>query len=126
MKVVRFICFVVEDFSHNFFSDLIGRLSEMIVSLYLSARGYTLLQRRYRNPHCELDLITIKEKALFFVEVKFRGSLFSIENTIHYSSLEKMYNASESFCDEFREYYHFERVFKVFLMTPSLIRVITL
>ncbi|ABD46283.1 conserved hypothetical protein [Neorickettsia sennetsu str. Miyayama] len=116
----------MQGLSRRSVNDLVGRLAEMIVALHLSIKGYMLLCRRYRNPHCELDLVCIKHGVLLFVEVKFRSSLQVLETMVDYSRMEKMYPASESFCSEFQLYYCLERVFKVFLVTPSVIQVITL
>ncbi|ACT69416.1 conserved hypothetical protein [Neorickettsia risticii str. Illinois] len=112
--------------AHSSLNGLVGRLAEMIVALHLSIKGYMLLCRRYRNPHCELDLVCIKSGVLLFAEVKFRSSLQAVETTVDYSRMERMYPASESFCSEFQLYYYLERIFKVFLITPSVIQVITL
>ncbi|QHD65194.1 YraN family protein [Neorickettsia findlayensis] len=107
-------------------NNLVGRLAEMIVALHLSIKGYMLLCRRYRNPHCELDLVCTKHEVLLFAEVKFRSSLQAVETTVDYARMERMYPASESFCSEFELYYRFERIFKVFLITPSVLQIITL
>jgi putative endonuclease len=53
----------------------IGRWGERLAEEYLSARGYTLIQRNVRTPYGEIDLVMRGEgDILIFVEVKTRTS----------------------------------------------------
>lgn len=49
-----------------------GRRAESLALLYLRAKGYRLLARRYRTPVGEIDLIVARGKVVAFVEVKAR------------------------------------------------------
>jgi putative endonuclease len=49
-----------------------GIWSEWICSLILRAKGYRILEKRYKTPHGEIDLIALKKQELVFVEVKYR------------------------------------------------------
>ena len=49
-----------------------GLEGENIAAGYLEARGYDLLERRYRFGHKEIDLIVRKGDLVVFVEVKNR------------------------------------------------------
>jgi len=51
-----------------------GLEGENIAAGYLEARGYDLLERRYRFGHKEIDLIARKGDVVVFVEVKNRRS----------------------------------------------------
>ncbi len=46
--------------------------AERICALYLQAKGYRVLKRRYRTPVGEIDFIACKGGTVVFVEVKFR------------------------------------------------------
>lgn len=46
--------------------------AERACALYLQAKGYRVLRRRYRTPVGEIDLIACKGGTIVFVEVKFR------------------------------------------------------
>ena len=54
--------------------QVLGREGEGIAERYLKKQGFTLLERNYRCPLGELDLIALDRKVLVFVEVKTRTS----------------------------------------------------
>lgn len=57
------------------FSNIESGLSgERIAEDYLSAHGYRILERRFRNAMGEIDLIAKLHDEIFFVEVKSRSS----------------------------------------------------
>ena len=51
---------------------LFGKRSEEIAAQYLCSKGYRILDRNYRTPRGELDLIAEDGDVLVFVEVKAR------------------------------------------------------
>ncbi len=52
-----------------------GLRAEFAAALYLMARGYRVLARRYKTPVGEVDLIVANGTRLAFVEVKARENL---------------------------------------------------
>ncbi len=52
----------------------LGRWGEGVAAEYLSQRGYEILERNFRTPYGEIDLVTRHEGAIIFVEVKTRAS----------------------------------------------------
>ena len=48
----------------------IGSLGEDLVVKFLMKRGYTILDRNFRKPWGELDIVAQKKKTIHFVEVK--------------------------------------------------------
>ncbi|MBC7707988.1 YraN family protein [Polaromonas sp.] len=52
----------------------IGRKAEIAASAYLEMRGFTILERNFRRPRCEIDIIAQKDEIVHFVEVKYRRS----------------------------------------------------
>lgn len=52
-----------------------GRYAETIAAIYLMAKGYWVLARRFRTPQGEIDLIVRRGNSIAFVEVKARASL---------------------------------------------------
>lgn len=51
-----------------------GSTGERLVATYLQDRGFRILERNYRTPLGEIDLIAAKGGAIHFVEVKARRS----------------------------------------------------
>jgi putative endonuclease len=52
----------------------LGRWGETRAAEYLTSCGYTLLERNVRTPYGEIDLVTLYEGQVVFVEVKTRAS----------------------------------------------------
>ncbi len=53
----------------------IGQSGEKTAADFLSRQGYTLLEKNYKSPTAEIDIIAKDEDCLCFVEVKTRTSL---------------------------------------------------
>lgn len=51
----------------------LGRMGEEMACAYLVKKGYRLLERNYRMPRGEIDLIMSHESRYIFVEVKTRN-----------------------------------------------------
>lgn len=51
-----------------------GRIGESIAAAYLRNKGYFILERNWRTPYGEIDLIARQSDAIVFVEVKTRAS----------------------------------------------------
>lgn len=53
--------------------QVLGREGERIAEGYLRKRGYRLVERNYRCPAGEVDLIALDRRVIVFVEVKTRS-----------------------------------------------------
>lgn len=51
-----------------------GRRAELLASLMLTLKGFEILERRYRTPAGEIDLIARRGRLLVFAEVKARAT----------------------------------------------------
>jgi putative endonuclease len=47
-----------------------GKDGENFAAVYLESQGHEILERNFRNRTGEIDIISLKENTLFFVEVK--------------------------------------------------------
>lgn len=52
----------------------LGKTGEALAAGFLEGRGYRILQRNYRTPPGEIDLVAQDGKTLVFIEVKTRRS----------------------------------------------------
>ncbi len=72
-----------------------GASSETLAALYLIARGYRILARRYKTPLGEIDLIVRKGRRIGFVEVKRRATLDACEASITTTLAARVRRASD-------------------------------
>ena len=53
--------------------QILGKEGERIAEIYLRKKGYRVVERNYRCPVGELDLILLDRRVVVFVEVKTRS-----------------------------------------------------
>lgn len=49
-----------------------GNRAEQKAAEYLDRLGYAIVDRNWRRRDCEIDIVAIKDQAVYFVEVKYR------------------------------------------------------
>lgn len=83
---------------------LLGQEGERLAERYLQKKGYTLVERNYRCPAGELDLIVLDRRVVVFVEVKTRtGHGFgSPLEAVEFRKQRKMIRAAQFFLAEKR------------------------
>lgn len=52
-----------------------GLMAESVAEIFLRAKGFQILERRFKTPHGEIDLIALDDQYLVFIEVKARVSI---------------------------------------------------
>jgi putative endonuclease len=52
----------------------LGRYGESLAAVFLEKKGYKILERNYRTPYGEIDLVALINEVITFVEVKTRAS----------------------------------------------------
>ncbi len=51
-----------------------GRLAEGSAAKYLIEHGYHIIDHNWKTKLCEIDIVASKDKAIIFVEVKYRAN----------------------------------------------------
>lgn len=46
----------------------------MAAAQYLRDLGYQIIEQNWRTRYCEIDIVASKDKAMYFVEVKYRST----------------------------------------------------
>lgn len=49
-----------------------GNKAEQVAADYLRNLKFVVLEQNYKTKYCEIDIVSQKEKVLYFVEVKYR------------------------------------------------------
>jgi putative endonuclease len=83
----------------------LGREGESLASAFLEKKGYTILEKNWRTPYGEIDLIAQNDDVIAFVEVKTRasGSLGPPEISITPRKGEHMRCAAEHYIQQHPE-----------------------
>jgi putative endonuclease len=72
-----------------------------LAATYLLERGYTIVTRRYKARHGELDLIALDGDLLVFVEVKARSAPGYVpEEALTYAKRQALFRAGQQYLAE--------------------------
>ena len=74
-----------------------GRWAELRASLLLTLKGYQIIERRYKSPLGEIDIIAKRGDLLAFVEVKARQSRESAINAVSHTAQRRICAAAGMF-----------------------------
>lgn len=66
-----------------------GNQAEQAVAEELSRQGYEIIELNWKTPYAEIDIVASKQKTIYFVEVKYRGSK-SAGDGFDYITLKKL------------------------------------
>jgi putative endonuclease len=82
--------------------QLLGRDGEQIAEKYLRKKGYRMVERNYRCPLGELDLIALDRRVIVFVEVKTRvdQSFGPPLESVHPRKQQKMIGTAQYFLSQ--------------------------
>ncbi|MGH7771194.1 MAG: YraN family protein [Candidatus Binatia bacterium] len=94
--------------------QILGKEGELIAERYLKRKGYKLVERNYRCPVGEMDLIALDRRVIVFVEVKTRSDdrFGPPLESVHRRKQEKMIKTALFFLSQ-RRLHHREARFDV-------------
>jgi len=79
-----------------------GAAAEELALQYLTAHGLKLVERNFRTPRGEIDIIMMDIDHLVFIEVRFRRSskFGSAEETVNHQKQKKLLLAAQSYLQQ--------------------------
>lgn len=103
----------------------LGRWAELLARGVLMARGHRILAANYRTSVGEIDLITLKQNIIGFVEVKARPSEAQALEAIRKTQQARIQRAAEHFLAHKPEWQSCDVRFDVALVTgPMSVRIL--
>ena len=95
-----------------------GLSAEARASVYLVAKGYRILAKRFRTPHGEIDLIAKRRNLVAFVEVKARATLDEAAFAVTPRQQSRIIDAAQGWLIAHPEHAELELRFDAVLIAP--------
>ena len=95
-----------------------GHRAEFLAGALLRAKGYRVLDKRFRSPAGEIDLVVRRGKRIAFVEVKERATADDAARAVTPRQQARIARAAESWLARNAPHGDFEIGFDVVLISP--------
>ena len=101
-----------------------GYIAEFICRLYMLLRGYRIVAKNYncgsgkKTPFGEIDFIAIKNKRIFFCEVKKRNNNKDFLSAISKQQQQRIINGSNYFLKHNKKYQSYFIEYDIFFVKP--------
>lgn len=95
-----------------------GLSAESRAAIYLMAKGYRILAKRFRTPHGEIDIVAKRRNLLAFVEVKARATLDEAAFAVTPRQQARIIDAAQAWLMTHPEHADFELRFDAMLIAP--------
>ncbi|MCL2319260.1 MAG: YraN family protein [Treponema sp.] len=98
-----------------------GRAGEAAAAYYLEEKGLRILERNFRSPGGEVDIIALDGETVVFVEVKTWSSygIDSLEQALNIKKQRKIIETSKYFLSNNRKYRYMAVRFDVIFISPG-------
>lgn len=96
----------------------LGMGAEGKASLFLNAKGYREIARRWKSPAGEIDLVMKRGKLIVFVEVKARGKLVDAAESVLTRQKRRIVAAAEAWLAVHPEHAGYDLRFDAVLVAP--------
>jgi putative endonuclease len=93
-----------------------GLVSEYLVIIFLTLKGYRILSRRYKVPQGEIDIIAKSFNTLIFIEVKARKNHSYLYDALSYFQQQRIMNAADHFIARYPYYQNYTQRFDLILI----------
>src|SRR5882757_5869010 len=95
-----------------------GLSAESRAAVYLMAKGYRILAKRFRTPHGEIDIVARRRSMIVFIEVKARASLDEAAYAVTPRQQQRIIDAAQGWLMAHPEHADFELRFDAMLIAP--------
>lgn len=95
-----------------------GHRAEMLAAWALRLKGFTILERRYKNKLGEIDLIARRRDLLIFVEVKCRSTITQGLEAIQFTQRRRIERAAQLYLRRYKRTLNRLR-FDAVIVTPT-------
>ena len=95
-----------------------GVSAEARAAVYLMAKGYRILAKRFRTPYGEIDIVARRRNLLVFIEVKARASLDDAAYAVTPRQQARIIDAAQAWLMAHPEHADFELRFDAILIAP--------
>lgn len=96
-----------------------GVSAEGRASLYLAAKGYRTIARRWKSPAGEIDLVVKRGKLIVFVEVKARADLDTAAESVFVRQRRRIVASAEAWLATHPEHAGYDLRFDAILIAPK-------
>jgi putative endonuclease len=97
----------------------LGMSAEGKASLFMNAKGYREIARRWKSPAGEIDLVMKRGKLVVFVEVKARGKLDDAAESVLARQKRRIVAAAEAWLAVHPEHAGYDLRFDAVLVAPG-------
>ena len=99
--------------------DATGRRAEVLSAWYLRLKGYRILEKRFKSPVGEIDLIARRASVIAFVEVKARASVTAAIESVSAHQQQRISRAALTYLQKRPALAGLRTRFDVILVTPG-------
>ena len=99
----------------------LGVSAESVASVFLAAKGYRTLAKRWRSPAGEIDLVIKRGRLIAFVEVKARKGLDAAAESVLLRQRRRIAAAAEAWLAAHPEHAGYDMRFDAVLVSPGRI-----
>ncbi len=96
-----------------------GISAESRACVYLIAKGYRILARRFKTPHGEIDIVARRRGLLAFIEVKARATLDDAAYSVTPQQQARIVNAAQMWLSTHDDHAQLDMRFDVVLIAPK-------
>jgi len=97
----------------------LGVSAENVAAIFLGAKGYRTIARRWKSPVGEIDLVVKRGRLIVFVEVKARKGLDQAAESVQVRQRRRIVAAAEAWLAAHPEHAGYDMRFDAVLVTPG-------